>query len=210
MDVVLSSPDHAKESSLGNGFQDFGFVDRTLWCRWFLGVAEGLQLGITAHVISKMTLPVFDDFIRLCLDERGGLDVLGALDLSPFSPLLIFNVLGHPAVVTVPITPVELIDGIGVGAVTVDVIRSDLCGPDLASVIKLEMKDTYQHALTACFRDDIDPELFPSSCCSKNIKYDKRTPGLFKVEYEGDVMVGLCSNTYIVQTNRWSTLPAQR
>ena len=74
-----------------------------------------------------------------------------------------------------------------------------LSGPDLASVIKPEMKDAYQRALTGCCRDDIDPEWFPRTCCSKHIKYDKRTPGLFKVEYEGDVMIGLCSKTYIVQ-----------
>jgi hypothetical protein len=35
--------------------------------------------------------------------------------------------------------------------------------------------------------------------CAKHAKYDNRTPGLFKVEYEGDVMTGLYSKTYIVQ-----------
>ncbi|CAC5399972.1 unnamed protein product [Mytilus coruscus] len=30
----------------------------------------------------------------------------------------------------------------------------------------------------------------------------KRTPGLFKVEYEDDVMIGQCSKTYIVQKSR--------
>ena len=34
-------------------------------------------------------------------------------------------------------------------------------------------------------------------CCVQRLKDDKRTPGLFKLEYEGDGIVGLCSKTYI-------------
>ena len=74
-----------------------------------------------------------------------------------------------------------------------------LAGPDLASVIKPHMRETYDRALTWCCRDEVDPEWVPRSCCSRHAKYDKRTPGLFKVEYEGDAMIGLCSKTYIVQ-----------
>lgn len=74
-----------------------------------------------------------------------------------------------------------------------------LAGPDLASVIKPHMRETYDRALTGCCRDEIDHEWVPRSCCSRHAKYDKRTPGLFKVEYEGDAMIGLCSKTYIVQ-----------
>ena len=33
-------------------------------------------------------------------------------------------------------------------------------------------------------------------------KFDKRTPGLFKIEYEGDGMVALCSKTYYVWGNK--------
>ena len=36
----------------------------------------------------------------------------------------------------------------------------------------------------------------PKSCCVKQKKFDQRTPGLFKVEWKGDGMVGLCSKTY--------------
>lgn len=60
-----------------------------------------------------------------------------------------------------------------------------LSGPDLASVVKPHMCDAYQQTLTGCCRDGVDPEWFPYMCCSKHVKYDKRTPGLFKVEYEG-------------------------
>jgi hypothetical protein len=70
-----------------------------------------------------------------------------------------------------------------------------LAGPDLASVIKPHMRETYDRALTWCCRDEVDPEWVPRSCCSRHAKYDKRTPGLFKVEYEGDAMIGLCSKT---------------
>ena len=33
-------------------------------------------------------------------------------------------------------------------------------------------------------------------CCLARKMYDKRTPGLFKVEWHGDGFVGLCSKTY--------------
>ena len=37
--------------------------------------------------------------------------------------------------------------------------------------------------------------------------YDKRTPGLFKVEWRGDGFVGLCSKTYYCfgSTDKYST-----
>jgi hypothetical protein len=74
-----------------------------------------------------------------------------------------------------------------------------LSGPTFVSVVKHEMKDSYQRALTECCKDDVDPQWLPRTCCTKHAKYDKRTPGLFKLEYEGDVMIGLCSKTYIIQ-----------
>ena len=33
-------------------------------------------------------------------------------------------------------------------------------------------------------------------CCRKRQAFDKRTPGLFKLEYKGDGIVALCSKTY--------------
>jgi hypothetical protein len=74
-----------------------------------------------------------------------------------------------------------------------------LSGATFASVVKHEMKDSYQRALTGCCRDDVYPQWLPRTCCTKHAKYDKRTPRLFKLEYEGDVMIGLCSKTYIIQ-----------
>ena len=34
------------------------------------------------------------------------------------------------------------------------------------------------------------------ACCVARKAYDKRTPGLFKVEWHGDGFIGLCSKTY--------------
>ena len=34
------------------------------------------------------------------------------------------------------------------------------------------------------------------ACCVARVAYDKRTPGLFKIEWHGDGFVGLCSKTY--------------
>ena len=36
----------------------------------------------------------------------------------------------------------------------------------------------------------------PRECCIKQKKFDKRTPGLFKIEWQGEGMIGLCSKTY--------------
>ena len=67
------------------------------------------------------------------------------------------------------------------------------------------MREQYERGLNGFCIDDIDIEAnaihhwFPRTCCSKHAKYDKkRTPGLFKLEYQGDEMIGLCSKTYIV------------
>ena len=35
-----------------------------------------------------------------------------------------------------------------------------------------------------------------NDCCKASKAYDKRTPGLFKIEFEGDGFVGLCFKTY--------------
>ena len=47
----------------------------------------------------------------------------------------------------------------------------------------------------------------PKECCNKKKKFDKRTPGLFKIEWEGEGMVGLCSKTYFGwgNKNKYST-----
>ena len=42
---------------------------------------------------------------------------------------------------------------------------------------------------------------FPRECCKEHKAYDKRTPGLFKVEAQGKAMIALCSKTYILKNH---------
>ena len=39
---------------------------------------------------------------------------------------------------------------------------------------------------------------FPRTCCSEHAKFDKRAVGLFKLEWQVDCLIGLCSKTYII------------
>jgi hypothetical protein len=52
--------------------------------------------------------------------------LIQAQGLPSFSSFLIRHLLRHPTVVTVPVAPVELVDDVGIGVVTVDGIRTDL------------------------------------------------------------------------------------
>ena len=36
----------------------------------------------------------------------------------------------------------------------------------------------------------------PKKCCIKQKKIDNRIPGLFKIQWQGEGMIGLCSKTY--------------
>lgn len=77
-------------------------------------------------------------------------------------------------------------------------------GRCLEDVKKPEMKRIYPQDLEDFCTDssieaDAQHHWFPRTCCSKHAKYDERTPGLFKLEYQGDEMIGLCSKTYIVR-----------
>ena len=59
----------------------------------------------------------------------------------------------------------------------------------------------FQNGLTGLCDDKYNPagdRWLPRECCEKHTKFDKRVPGLFKTEYEGEQMIGLCSKTYIV------------
>ena len=51
------------------------------------------------------------------------------------------------------------------------------------------------------------PWVGDEACCKTRRAYDKRTPGLFKVEWSGDRFVGLCSKTYYCfgPTDKYST-----
>jgi hypothetical protein len=64
--------------------------------------------------------------------------------------------------------------------------------------IKAEHRENYNRMVYGSCKDENMPIWFPRKCCELHAKYDKRTPGLFKKEYEGTEMVALCSKTYIV------------
>ena len=34
-------------------------------------------------------------------------------------------------------------------------------------------------------------------CCAERLRFDKRTPGLFKLEFQGEKVLSLCSKLYI-------------
>ena len=58
-----------------------------------------------------------------------------------------------------------------------------------------------------CARIAGRPWTVTESCCFARKAFDKRTPGLFKVEWCGDGFVGLCSKTYYCfgATDKYST-----
>ena len=81
-----------------------------------------------------------------------------------------------------------------------------LNGQSLEDVIKPEVKDTYLHSLydTAVCTDTFLDEKgtwFPRQCCLKHSKHDSRTPGIMKVEFQGDEIVALCSKSYVATSS---------
>jgi len=83
--------------------------------------------------------------------------------------------------------------------------------------------DSAYMALTDSFEKLIKPDLqkefelernkwFPRTDTPENIAYDKRKPGLFKEEYNGDGMVALCSKTYYCwgSKNKFSSKGTQK
>ena len=77
----------------------------------------------------------------------------------------------------------------------------------LRDVIRPEMREKYEKGLSGfCTHQEIEADAehhwFPRTCCPRHAKYDKRTPGLFKLEYQWDEMIGLCSKTYIVRKTK--------
>ncbi|KAJ8314770.1 hypothetical protein KUTeg_006920 [Tegillarca granosa] len=79
-----------------------------------------------------------------------------------------------------------------------------ISGKCIDDVIKPNMRSKYEEGLRGYCNDteikaDATIHWFPRTCCKKHSKHDIRTAGLFKIEYEGEEMVSLCSKTYIVR-----------
>ena len=78
-----------------------------------------------------------------------------------------------------------------------------LAGENLEKVVKQSKKKKYLHMLYGnCNEDEYEcdgaTKWLPRRCCKTHALKDSRTPGLFKLEFSGDVFVGLCSKLYVV------------
>ena len=62
-----------------------------------------------------------------------------------------------------------------------------IAGDSVESLIKPELRAQFEQ--DKC-------NWFPRTDTPEHKAYDKRTPGLFKVEWEGEGIIGLCSKTY--------------
>ena len=89
-----------------------------------------------------------------------------------------------------------------------DSLYMAVAGPDLASVIKPEYKSEYEASILGqCRPEEVDASTswFPRQCCKEHKDWDKRVPGLFKMEYAGSKIVALCSKTYAVKSEESGT-----
>ena len=91
-----------------------------------------------------------------------------------------------------------------------DSLYMALSGPSFEAVIspskRREFYSNFHHWLPSqsCSRHRqqwiekkcLSQDWTPDECCLEQQRYDKRTPGLFKTEWEGTAMVCLCSKTY--------------
>ena len=96
-----------------------------------------------------------------------------------------------------------------------------IAGPSFDAVIKKELLEDYyrnRHHFLPAEACPAHQELFvqtkteakswlPPSCCENQCLYDQRTPGLFKLEFEGEAIIALCSKTYycVGEKNKLST-----
>jgi hypothetical protein len=76
----------------------------------------------------------------------------------------------------------------------------------LEEAIKPEMLEKYRHGLYGFCTEttvtaDSEFHWFPRECCQQHAAYDKRLPGVFKLEAQGDTYIGLCSKTYLVRSD---------
>ena len=70
---------------------------------------------------------------------------------------------------------------------------------NLYECIRPEMKSTWKELRSndcvEIFCADCNKNFFPRNCCPKDVKHDKREPGLFKEEFRFNDMLSLCSKT---------------
>ena len=87
-------------------------------------------------------------------------------------------------------------------------------GQTLESVIKPEMLDVYHSGLNDFHEGNPNVEAddnvhwFPRTCCSEHANFDKRTVGLFKLEWQGECLIGMCSKIYIISHSKVVKTPS--
>ena len=77
-----------------------------------------------------------------------------------------------------------------------------LAGKQLEDIVKPnKQQELLNEKMAQChdFNYTSEDGFFPRECCKKHKAYDKRTPGLFKVEAQGKAMIALCSKAYILK-----------
>ena len=79
-----------------------------------------------------------------------------------------------------------------------------ISGKTLEDVIKPSKRAEYDDLLyNHCYDDYIsEKQWFPRECCTKHNTFDKRTPGVFKLEAMGNEMISLSSKTYLLVTTQ--------
>ena len=84
-------------------------------------------------------------------------------------------------------------------------------GETLEAILKPEMRSAYFHEqhlwlqserCNDCAADYITTKVAEQfwvlkPCCAERLKFDKHTPGLFKLEFQDDKILTLCSKSYI-------------
>ena len=83
-----------------------------------------------------------------------------------------------------------------------DSIYAGWASQNMSDLVKPELKQEFVDKIeNSCFDNEVSPTSdywFPRTCCEKHKLFDKRTPGLFKLEQSGDAMYCLSSKTYLV------------
>ena len=88
------------------------------------------------------------------------------------------------------------------GEMDTDSIYFAITEKTLEDVVKPEKKHEFYNLIYENCKDiDIIPSegkfYIPRKCCDKHYKWDSKVPGIFKIEYEGDELIGLNSKCYI-------------
>ena len=69
----------------------------------------------------------------------------------------------------------------------------------LEGALKPEMREAYREERYGHCGEEGFEGLMTRLCCPECTRYDLKRPGCYKAEFEGDIVVALCSKTYVAQ-----------